>query len=504
MSVEDGLLDPEAEVTLGNCDREPIHIPGAVQPFGMLLTLVEPDLLVCQVTENVDLFVGRSAHRLIGGSVDQVLSEESVAAIRDLAGRETAEELGVIAVEVKAVDGPAAFELSLHRSGGLLVGELEPRSSLGSVEAEVVSTPGASVSGRVSQLVDRAASEVRQLTGYDRVMVYRFDEDGHGEVIGEARESRLDPLLGHHYPASDIPRQARALYLRQMIRMIVDVDYEPSPIVPARNPLTGEPLDLGLATLRSVSPIHLQYLRNMGVTGTLTISLIRDGELWGMIACHRYSPHFVPYRMRAACRFIGELLSAQLAMTEAADHDREHETLTAERGRVLQCIRAAESLSAGLHNAARSLADLCAADGVAVLTATERITAGEVPAPGLEAEILKRVPKRRPLVIDRLSRDLPVVSHDTELSGVLALHLPESVGTHIIWYRDDWVRDLKWGGDPNASLRPDLTAMDTKTLSPRRSFETWRQTVLGQSRPWSPAQIDAAGQLTEDLGTAFR
>ena len=504
MSIDDGLLDAEQEVTLENCDREPIHIPGAIQPHGILLTLSEPDLVIRQVSENVAGFLGTSAEQLLGGEIGQVLSEDGVATFAELSGRRPEDGVAVASVTVRGADGAIGCELSLHRSGGLLVCELEPGAPLGSPGAEIVASPDAArVSGGVQPLFDRAALEVRQLTGYDRVMVYRFDEDGHGEVIGEARQESLDALLGHHYPASDIPKQARALYLRQMIRMIVDVDYVPAPVIPADDPLTGEPLDLGLAHLRSVSPVHLQYLRNMGVTATLTISLMRDGELWGMIACHHYSPHHVPYRMRAACRFIGELLSAQLAIVEEVDLERERQkALAAGRARVLAEIRGAETVSGGLRAGAPALLELFAADGVAILTPEERITAGSVPDPSAEAEILTRVPGRRPLVIDRLSRELPFVSHHTELSGVLAVPLPAKLGTHVVWYRDDWVRDLKWGGNPNASLRPDLTSMDLKTLSPRRSFETWRQTVVGRSHPWTRAQIEAAIELVEALAAS--
>ena len=504
MTVEHRFLGTETEVTLGNCDREPIHIPGAIQPHGVLLTLSEGDLRIQQASRNVDALMGRPVERLIGESLDQVLGEESVTLVRELMAGGPLQEIAVIPVTIGGARGPETWELSLHRSGGLVVCELEPRSALDSVEGDLVPTPdGSGVTGGARQLFDRAASEVRQLTGYDRVMVYRFDPDGHGEVIGEALEAGLEPLLGHHYPATDIPRQARELYRRQMIRMIVDVDYHPAAIVPANNPLTGEPLDLGRAHLRAVSPIHLQYLRNMGVTATLTISLIRNGELWGMIACHHHSPHFVPYRLRAACRFIGELLSAQLASTEAVDLARERETLAAAQASVLAQIRGAETMSLGLRAAADTLIELCVADGVAVIIHDERITAGFVPKPGPEAEILKHVPPRQPLIIDRLSRELPSVSHYTELSGVLAVPLPRSVGTYIIWYRDDWARDLKWGGNPNASLQPDLTSTDLKTLSPRRSFETWRQTVVGQSRPWSGPQVEIAIELTEALALPY-
>ena len=502
MSVEDDLLDVMEEVTLNNCDREPIHVPGAIQPYGFLMTLVADDLRICQLSGNVDRWLGMKVEQLLGESIDRLIDAEAVAAIRALDAADGG-QVAVTVAEVRTTDAPVTCDLTLHRSGGLVVCEFEPHVAANPESAaEVIANPGASVTGGVEQLFDRAASEVRQLTGYDRVMVYRFDGDGHGEVIGEALDSALDPLLGHHYPATDIPRQARALYLKQMIRMIVDTDYQPAAILPTENPMTEEPLDLGLATLRSVSPIHLQYLRNMGVTATLTISLIRDGELWGMIACHHYSaPRLVPYRTRAACRFIGELLSAQLSNVEALELARAEGALADARDPILRRIRDSESVPAGLRMTAQSLAELLAADGVAALTHAGRVCWGYVPSPGPEAEILDRVPPRRPLIIDRLARELPSLARHTELSGVLALPLPASVGTYIIWYRDDWARELKWGGDPNATLRPDLTSTDVKSLSPRRSFETWRQTVVGQSRPWSHAQINAAVELVEALAT---
>ena len=497
MSVDNKeLLDVSAEVTLSNCDREPIHVPGVIQPHGILLALTEGDLRIVQASSNFDCFLGVEVEQPIGVSVEQLLGNESATAIRELAASAN-DQVAVTAVQVATTGAPRVCELLVHRSGGLVICELEPREVDVPAAGALTGTRAPGVAGGVQRLFTRAASEVRQLTGYDRVMVYRFDEDGHGEVIGEARNASLDPLLGHHYPATDIPRQARALYLRQMIRMIVDVNYEPASIIPTDNPLTGEPLDLGLATLRSVSPIHLEYLRNMGVTATLTISLIREGQLWGMIACHHYeAPYFVPHRTRAACAFLGELLSAQLTNVETGEYERERQALVIAGARIARRVQTAETVLTGLRASVDSLAELWTADGVAVLTHDGRVTWGYVPAPDLEAEILRRGPPRRPLVIDRLSRELPLVSHHTELSGVLALPLPDSLGTHIVWYRDDWARELKWGGNPD-TLRPDLTSMDVKSLSPRRSFETWRQAVVGQSRPWTRAQIDAATELVE-------
>jgi chemotaxis family two-component system sensor kinase Cph1 len=365
------LLDPGETVDLTNCDREPIHIPGAIQPHGLLLTMTEPDLVVRQCSANITLLLGRTVEEVRGAPLTAVVGEAAAGAVALLAGRPADEDLPITPVVVQGADGCSAeHQLKIHRSDGLLVAELEPRSSgvdpttfVREVSAAMTGMQGASGVLQVSQ---RAAVEVKRLTGYDRVMVYRFDADGHGEVIAESCEPELEPFLGHHYPASDIPRQARTLYLRQTLRLIVDVEYVPSAIVPQASPLTGAPLDLGLATLRSVSPIHLQYLRNMGVTGTMVISLTREGELWGLIACHHYAPHYVDHSIRAACQFIGEMLSFQMAREEESDVARERDALRATRVELLGLMRSDQTLSTALHGGVGLLLALCEADGVSV------------------------------------------------------------------------------------------------------------------------------------------
>ena len=504
---ESDLLEPGEPVDLTNCDREPIHIPGAIQPHGVLLTLREPELIVAQASENVAWAFGRPASETVGSPVEQVLGHACAEVIAELAARPPEQELPVTPVVVTGPDdsdGAIDHQLKLHRSGGLLVCELEPRANaidptmfVREVSDAMVGMQGANGVTEVSQ---RAAEEIKRLTGYHRVMVYRFDDDGHGEVIAEAREEWLGSFLGQHYPATDIPPEARELYLRQRIRLIVDVDYEPSVIWPRQNPVSGEPLDLGLTTLRSVSPIHLQYLRNMGVTGTMTISLTRDGELWGMIACHHYSPLYVDYSVRAACQFVGEMLSFQFAREEESDLVRERAALRTMRTELLGLVSSAPTLAAGLRAGVDLLVGLCNADGVSVLLDGERITAGQVPDESAEATIVARLePEETALAIDRLPRELPELAPRTDLCGALVLPLPRGVGRHIVWYRREWRHVVTWGGDPSESMAPDMTSKDPRTLSPRRSFEGWSQAVIERSRPWRTVELEAATELTGAL-----
>ncbi len=498
------LLDRGAAVDLTNCDREPIHIPGAIQPHGILLTVTEPDLVVRQASDNVVAQLGRPLEAVLGEPLASVVGPGGARGAGARAAAPGGGPRGVTRGVVADDGGTRAHQLRVHRSGGLVVAELEPRAAGVDATAFVHQVSQAMIAMHgargVLDVCDRAAAEVKQLTGYDRVMIYRFDDDGHGEVIAEARELELAPFLGHHYPATDIPRQARALYLRQALRLIVDVDYVPSAIVPEDDPLSGQPLDLGLATLRSVSPIHLQYLRNMGVTGTMVISLTRGGELWGLIACHHYFPHYVDHSVRAACQFIGEMLSLQFTREEASDDTRDREALREVRTELLGRVRLAPTLSAALRDGADRLLDLCAADGVAILLEGERVVFGDVAEVATEQRILAELPRAGPVAMsDRLPGELAGLDRETGLCGALALELPRGVGRHIVWYRREWRHEVTWGGDPSDSLAPDLSSRDAKDLSPRRSFEAWSQAVVGRSRPWRAVEIEAATELVSSL-----
>ena len=489
------LLAPDEPVTLSNCDREPIHIPGAIQPHGLLFTATTEDWVVRQLSDTVATTVGRSSAELVGAPIAELGAELADVVPTAFAAMAGGDSSGPYVVDFAG----ARWELRVHLTDGLAVCELERAGGAGG-EGERAGTGLESIEA-VSELSQRAADEIKELTGYDRVMVYRFDSDGHGEVIAEAAEDRLDSFLGHHYPATDIPRQARALYLRQAVRMIVDIDYEPSPITPADNPLTGRPLDLSLSELRSVSPIHLEYLRNMGVTATLVISLIEDGELWGLVACHHYSPRHTPRATRTVCQAVGRQLSAHIAEEERREARRRRADLGVLSRQLLRMVHNAPTPDEGLRAGGNLLLRLADADGAAIVRGDERTTFGVVPTAEDERQIVALMPPDgAPLLMDRLTRDLPFVSANTDMCGVLAFALGTPAdGGYIIWYRDEWVHDLTWGGDPRDSLRPDLTSTSLKSLSPRRSFEGWRQAVIGRSRPWDAAEVDNAAELAESL-----
>jgi light-regulated signal transduction histidine kinase (bacteriophytochrome) len=304
------------QADLSNCDRELIQFPGSIQPHGVLLVLDAARPVIMQVSTNAGAMLGVDASALVGQSLD-ILGEELATHVQ----RRLWSGIGVapnpFRVFTETGGGRRGFEAMVHRNpDDAVILELEP-ADVPEAAALARETPHRladavarmDAAPTLEALADTVVGCFRDLAGYDRVMFYRFDPDGHGEVVAEAKEERLEPYLGLHYPESDIPQRARELYLRNRVRVLVDVNYAPVPLVPRLFPPTGEELDMSMSWLRSMSPLHLQYLKNMGVTATLVASLVREGRLWGLIACHHYSPKRVPYAVRAACDLLAEIVS---------------------------------------------------------------------------------------------------------------------------------------------------------------------------------------------------
>jgi chemotaxis family two-component system sensor kinase Cph1 len=522
------FLTPGTPVDLSNCEREPIHVPGSIQPRGVLIVVSDADWVVQQASANLAELTGARGQDAIGRPLSDVLGPaaagaviRSASAFGDLRERNPVEitldlDGDLLPVDallhrsvleratVDAGDGPAAAN-PLPLSS--LVIELEPArgprpfsfpNTYQAIRGTVAELNRAS---SLPELYDITARAVRSLTGFDRVMVYRYDADYNGEVVAEAR-SELVPnsFLGLHYPASDIPAQARALYEKNWIRLISDVDYTPVPIHPADHPVTGGPLDHTYSTLRSVSPIHVEYLHNMGVRASMSISLLRDDKLWGLIACHHYSgPHAPPYATRAAAEFLGSTLSIRLT-DRAADDEVE---------RALQVRSTLAWLTAAALDESRtlpetllgrpSLLDVLHADGVVVNLQGERGSAGADLPPVLADAVAAWAAGQGDDVVatDALSAAAPHLQAAGDLAcGVLVLPLPE--GQYVLWFRSEAVRHIDWGGDPHNKAIAEREG-DSIRLSPRKSFERWRETVRGRSEPWTAQEVAEVTELRTHL-----
>jgi chemotaxis family two-component system sensor kinase Cph1 len=486
-------------ITLTNCDREPIHIPGLVQPYGFLLCLDEASKRIVQVSDNVEAHVGISIDRLLGKGLERLLGPTHLTEVLQL-WPTLAETPRLLGVRLDYVAGKPFFKLILHRYDGLVWLEFEPVA-----DKEVNPLDLAALNATLSQMLaaptvlefcQHAVEEVRQLTGFARVGMYRFAPDESGEMIAEAKRADLDPLLGLHYPASDIPQQARAMYLKNWLRFIPDVDYAPAPLVPVRNPSTGRPPDMTYSVLRSVSPIHIQYLKNMGVAATMTISIIQDGRLWGMLMCHHDSPRLVSYELRELCLFIGKTFSALLHTKEQLEQHAYQLRIQQAQVRLFEQVSYQANFLDGLYKQDTTLLDIVDCGGAAIFFENELITLGNTPS---EAEIRK--------LAEWLQAQAPQDVFHTDsyaqlnpagrsiratASGILAITLAQEPGDYIFWFRPERLQTVTWAGKNEKEQKMEDGQV---FLSPRQSFAAWSQEVESTATPWQPLELQAAKEL---------
>lgn len=501
---------------LSNCEREQIQFAGSIQPHGALLLCREPSRVIVQHSENAAGFLG------LTGDLTGLGLTDIPGTLASAIARESTEALHIRPVAVRCEAGSPLRPLTalIHRppGGGLLI-ELEPadvqagaptagtptagapKADLGpAIEAALQSVLGAT---SLNALCDEVARSVRTITGYDRVMIYRFDDEGHGEVFAEQRESGLEPYLGNRYPASDIPQIARRLYERNRIRLLVDVGFQPVPLTPRLSPLTGAELDMSLCGLRSPSPLHIQYLHNMEVRATLVVSIMVGGQLWGLISCHHYQPYFVPAMTRCACEFLSEALATRItALENFAEAQAELSARRLEH-RMFEVLSREGNWKVALFDNAQLLLAPVRASGAALVIDDEVTVAGDVPSTHDIRAIARWLDERGEeglTVTASLSRQRGAFeSIVASASGVLAVSLAESPGAYLFWMRPEQVRTVTWGGDPT---KPVAVGDDPADLSPRRSFAKWHEVMRRQSAPWSKADIAAArliGAMVSDV-----
>ncbi len=494
------------QADLSNCEREQIHLAASIQPHGALLVVREPDLVVVQASANAGHLLGLP-RGVVGLRLDELGG--------DLAGciaPHLADPLDAVPAAVRCRAGAAAagFDGVLHRppAGGLVI-ELEPVRETADF-ADVVERTLQAVLNTYSPrtLCDEAARLFREVTGYDRVMVYRFDDDGHGEVVAEEKQPELEAYLGNRYPASDIPQIARRLYERNRVRVMVDVDYTPVPLVPRLSPLTNDELDMSLCVLRSISPLHVQYLKNMGVSATLVASLMVGGRLWGLVACHHYGPRFAPFATRAACELLAEAVGTRLAALECFVQAQAELSVRRLEQRMIEAISREGDWRGALFDNAHTLLQPLGATGAALLFEGNVQTAGEVPGTAALRELGQWLDAsgRRPVIASNaFGLEEPRFAALTPIaSGVLATPVSASPGEYLVWFRPEQVRTVTWGGDP---FKPVVVGDDPAQLSPRRSFSQWHQVVEGTAEPWTPTDLATArlvGATVTDVVLQFR
>ena len=494
------------QADLTNCERELIHLAGSVQPHGLLLVLRDSDLQVLQASANTVPILGVAVEDLLGRTVD-TLAGDLRTTLRRVQSVLVAEERRPLRCHVDTGAGRLALEGILHRlPGGNLALELElltdgdaPASS-GDLERRVTdAVRQISSAGSIDSLMEAVVASFREIAGYDRVMAYRFDPDGHGQVIAEARAEGLEPFLGLHYPATDIPQRARELYIRNRARVLVDANYVPVPLVPARVPGSDDELDMSLSWLRSMSPLHIQYLKNMGVTATLVVSLVREGQLWGLVACHHYSVKPLRYAIRAASELLGEVIAARIATLENQVLGQVDMLLRRLERRLVDAASTDGDWRAALFQQPRALMQPLGASGVALFHADEVMTAGDVPSTAELRSLVRWVSAQATdslyscASIGRANPALTGLSPTS--SGVMAVRLSPTRPEFLVWLRPEQVSEVTWAGDPAKPMIDD----DPRNLSPRRSFAAWSEIVRGSAVRWTRAEMTLARAIGTSL-----
>ena len=482
-------------VNLTNCDQEPIHIPGSIQPHGFLFGIDKGSRKIEFCSENAEMFTGKSYSFLLGKTFDEAFGSQ----LHKTVSAHFNVENVLNKTPLKVHFGNAMVELRVHQNDGyyILEGEFfNPKDQLSNVYEQTVKFISyMKDTDTLKDLCNLVAKGTREVTGYDRVMVYRFDSDYNGEVFAEDCREDLEPFFGLHYPHTDIPVQARELYMRNVTRLIADIGYTPVPIYTFDDG-SNKNLDLSLSILRSTSPIHVEYLQNMGVGATLTISLIHQNRLWGLIACHHYSPKYLSHEVRMAAQLQGQFITSQIEVRQS----NEQFEITRKTNAALEKINALDlppvMESFKIISANENLCKVANASGVSLVINGVVFKNGLTPS---NASILE------------LSNWLSVYTNDTNLRTnnikSIVKEIPQvynfvsgliyhSLGNNnsIIWYRPETIQEVNWGGDPNKAI-----VKDENGLHPRNSFNLWKEFVRHKSSDWHQPEINAAANYAHSI-----
>ncbi|SNS87646.1 Bacteriophytochrome (light-regulated signal transduction histidine kinase) [Sphingomonas laterariae] len=492
--ADDNALDFAVDLT--NCDREPIHVLGIIQPFGYLVA-VTADWIVNRVSANIAELTGAGPHHMLGRPLSDFISADGLHAIRNrlavMRGPDAVERL--FAQKLTADGG--AFDVAVHMVSDLFVIEAEPAVEDGLEAAAMVRAMVNRLdqTDNMTAFLREGARQVRAITGFDRVMVYRFDEQLSGEVVAEALRPGTESFLGLHYPASDIPAQARKLYLRNIFRVIADIGATPIALVPQLD-TRGVALDQSLSVLRAVSPIHIEYLKNMGVGASLSISIIVGGKLWGLFACHHYSPKLPSFAARTGAELFGQIFSLMLESRErreAADYES-RARMTADR--LMATIAQDNSLLENAQWLGEVVADAIPADGFGVYLNGAVSLSGLAPNEEQFAAIvglLNRVAAGQVYATDSLQAVLPEASAYSDIAaGVIAIPVSRSPRDYVVLFRSERLRSVRWAGNPEKQVE---YGPNGPRLTPRKSFEAWSELVKGTSNPFTAAERRVAESL---------
>ncbi|MEM7397684.1 MAG: ATP-binding protein [Pseudomonadota bacterium] len=496
-------------VDFSNCDRELVQYPGAIQPHGAMLIVDETDYVILQASANSIDVLGIEAEDLLGQTIADVLGE-GAGQFFDRIERMPLEKTPVHVLREFFAGSARGANIFAHRCREGLVLELElieddAAGISGNLYTEVRETTSLlQATANLQEFFDLAVERIRDFSGYDRVMAYKFAEDGSGHVIAEAKRNELEPYLGLHYPATDIPQPARRLFSMSWLRHLPDVSYSPVALVPENHPKTGKPVDMSYAMLRSVSVMYTDYLKNMGVQSSMVMPLMKDGELWGLISSmHHQAARHVPYEVRMATEMLSHMLSLLMGAKEDAEGAERRLYRTAVNDQLVEALCREPNLhsSLGDHNSDLNLLSLIGAPGAAVIARNDISLMGRTPTKDqildLAAWLMSH--DRPVLAIDCLPEQYPPAENFRSVaSGVLSARLSSSEQDLLLWFRPEHIEIVNWAGDPKKPMKVSETDGQVR-LMPRASFALWKESVTGHCEPWQKDEQRAVAELRQSI-----
>lgn len=496
------------EDLLSTCESEPIHIPGRVQVHGVLLVIEKESWRILQCSDNVKLILERDVNEVLNLKLGELLDSRSFLALDGLVFSHSFNEVNPINLRIADLHDKEFEGVFIDNDDCLLL-EMTPiqpdaRAESARLERQLQATLDAidTATNRL-EACHIAAYHVRKLTGFDRVMVYQFDADWHGEVIAEDKSPQVESeYLGLHFPSSDIPAIARKLYELSPVRTITDILSTESAMVPTLHPITQKPADMSRCNLRGVSPVHVEYLSNMGVRATASVSIVVQGRLWGLVACHNYSPKLISFNTRRCCAVVSRYLSRVVEALELSERLNAKTTLK-KRVRAIFDGHSDHALFASmLLSIAPQLVELFGASGFAYLNSEEHQTYGVVPPPEalnlLRGWLKERVHLgARGYESSRLVERFPEIAPWGDVAaGIIAIQISRPSQSYVVFFRPEYLQSVSWAGEPVKDVK---NTGEEVRLSPRKSFEAWTQTVRGRSRPWTSEEVDALLALRGEL-----
>jgi len=483
---------------LDNCADEPIHIPGHIQPHGALLSF-DAGAALREWSSNAASLLGIApAPGLQPAALG--LGEEALALIAACQAELGDDEVPPAAAEVHLAG--RTFDCVVHGNRGRVIAEFElRRQASDEVAAFALKAHGAidkiKRQKSIPALLQLAVEQIAAITGFDRVMAYRFRHDDSGDVVAEAVRPDLHPYLGMRYPASDIPAQARRLYTINTLRLIADIGYQPVPV----HGTGSTPLDMSHCILRSVSPIHVEYLQNMGVGASMSVSIVVNGHLWGLIACHHMAPKQVPYSIRMACDVVAQVLAATVQSLDARERSALTEQAAGMRTHLIETLLHEDDVLSALAQHADSLAASLGAEALVFTQQGKLHVHGPLP-PALATAIAASLPSGGEELLQRSRRgDWPEALHQQigPWVGLLGLYFDPATEGWLLALRQEQVETVRWGGKPEKGIKVGPLG---PRLTPRGSFEEWRDVVRDTAEPWNSAHLLVADQLLGEMHRA--